>query len=418
MSGSQGGGGTRLGLFEAFGVEIEMMLVDAATLSVRPECDRLMARVGGSESADVEFGDITWCNELTLHVLEFKTSDPAPSLSGLAAKFHGSVRRANQELTAMGARLMPGAVHPWMDPHTETVLWPHEYTEVYHTFDRIFGCSGHGWANLQATHLNLPFKDDEEFARLHAAVRLVLPLLPAISAASPYLDGGRSRVLDARLVAYRGNARRVPSVSGLVVPEPAFTREQYEREILGRIYADMASLDPAGVLRHEWANARGAIARFDRGSVEIRVIDAQECPSADLAVVAAVTEVVRALAVGPLSERDLAQDPSTEALAGLLETTIAKGERAPVDVPGVLAVLGLGASPRTAGEVWQVLLDRFPPHDPEGEWIAPLETILRRGPLARRLVAALGAEPSRAELAEVFGRLCACLEENRAFDGR
>jgi gamma-glutamyl:cysteine ligase YbdK (ATP-grasp superfamily) len=403
------------GLFEAFGVEIEAMLVDAATLAVRPECDRLMERVGGSAGADVELGDIAWSNELTLHVLEQKTNGPAPTLAGLASKFHEGWRRAGRELEAMGARLMPGGVHPWMDPHTETVLWPHEYTEVYHTFDRIFGCSGHGWANLQSTHLNLPFRGDEEFARLHAAIRLVLPLLPAISAASPYLDGVRSPALDARLVAYRGNARRVPSVSGLVVPEPAFTREQYEREILGRIYADMAPLDPEGTLRHEWANARGAIARFDRGTVEVRVIDAQECPSADLAVVAAVTEVVRALAIGPLSERDFARDPSTEALAGLLEATIADGERAPVAVPGLAEILGLGSSPRTAGEVWSTLLDRYPPQDPGGEWTGPLETILRDGPLARRLVAALGDTPDRTELAEVYGRLCACLEENRAF---
>ncbi|NJD19533.1 MAG: glutamate--cysteine ligase, partial [Gemmatimonadetes bacterium] len=235
------------------------MLVDAATLAVRPQCDELMARVGGSEGADVELGDIAWSNELTRHVREQKTNGPAPTLVGLAGKFHAGWRRASDELAAMGARLMPGGVHPWMDPHTETVLWPHEYTEVYHTFDRIFGCSGHGWANLQSTHLNLPFRGDEEFARLHAAIRLVLPLLPAITAASPYLDGRRAPALDARLVAYRGNARRVPSVTGLVVPEPAFTREQYEREILGRIYADMAALDPEGTLRHEWANARGAI---------------------------------------------------------------------------------------------------------------------------------------------------------------
>ncbi|NJD18079.1 MAG: hypothetical protein FIA95_02175 [Gemmatimonadetes bacterium] len=61
-------------------------------------------------------------------------------------------------------------------------------------------------------------------------------------------------------------------------------------------------------------------------------------------------------------------------------------------------------------------MDRFPHHDPEGEWTAPLGTIQRRGPLARRLVAALGETPSRAELAEVYGRLCGCLEENRIFD--
>lgn len=407
----------RPGLFEAYGVEIECMLVNQAGLDVLPRCDELMARVGGDPNADVELGELAWSNELVLHVLEFKTNGPAPSLTGLAAKFHESARLANRELAGMGARLMPGGVHPWMDPHAETVLWPHEYTEVYHAFDRIFGCSGHGWANLQSTHLNLPFRGDEEFGRLHAAVRLVVPLIPALAAASPYLDGRRSAALDARLVAYRGNARRVPSVSGLVVPEPAFTREEYEREILGRIYADMAPLDPDGILRHEWANARGAIARFDRGTVEIRVIDAQECPTADLAVVAAVSSAVRALAVGPLSERDPRHDPGTEALAAVLEGTIADGEEARVDVPGYLPLLGVKGEARSAGDVWRALLDRYPPDDPAGEWTAALDVTLERGPLARRLVAAAGDEPDREHLAAVFGGLCGCLERNELFEG-
>ncbi len=409
--------GPRPGLFEAFGVEVEAMLVDARTLAVRPECDRLMEAVGGAEG-DVEFGDIAWSNELTLHVLELKTNGPAPSLAGLAGKFHDNFLRANRELEAMGSMLMPGGVHPWMDPRTETVLWPHEYTEVYHAFDRIFGCSGHGWANLQSTHLNLPFRGDEEFGRLHAAIRLVLPLVPALSAASPYLEGVRAPALDSRLVSYRGNARRVPSVTGRVVPEPAFSRAQYEREILGRIYADMKELDPEGVLRHEWVNARGAIARFDRSTVEVRVIDAQECPAADLAVVAAVTEVVRALSVGPLAERDPTLDPPTDALAALLEATTVEAERATVALPGLLRALGLDGRERTAGEVWQALLDRFPPRDPDREWSAALEGILVHGPLARRLVAAVGEAPDRDRLADVFRDLCRCLERNEPFEAR
>jgi hypothetical protein len=328
-----------------------------------------------------------------------------------------SVRRANDELATMGARLMPGPVHPWMDPATETRLWPHEYTEVYHTFDRVFGCSGHGWANLQSTHLNLPFHGDEEFGRLHAAIRLVLPLIPALSAASPYLDGRRAGGLDARLIAYRGNARRVPSVTGLVVPEPAHTQAQYEEEILGRIYRDLAPHDPEGVLRHEWANARGAIARFDRGTVEVRVIDAQECPSADVAVVAAVSSVVRALAAGPLADRDVEADPDTEALAAVLGATIERADLAEVDHPGLLAALGLPRAVRSAGDVWRALVDRFPPDDPAGEWTRSLDTILGRGPLGRRLVAAAGASPPPALLHEVWGRLCVCLATDEPFEG-
>ena len=49
------------------------------------------------------------------------------------------------------------------------------------------------------------------------------------------------------------------------------------------------------VPRDEWLNARGAIARFGRGTIEIRVLDVQECPQADLAICAAVVEVLQAL---------------------------------------------------------------------------------------------------------------------------
>jgi hypothetical protein len=343
--------------------------------------------------------------------------------------FHEGVREANERLATFGARLMPGAMHPWMDPATETRLWPHEYTDVYRAFDRIFGTSGHGWANLQSTHLNLPFAGDDDFGRLHAAIRLVLPLIPALAAASPFLDGGRGPALDGRLVMYRGNARRVPSVSGSVVPEPAFSRAEYERDVLGRIYADLAPLDPEGVLRHEWVNARGAIARFDRGAIEVRVIDAQECPSADVAVVAAVTEVVRALADGPLAARDLRADPTTESLACLLEATTLQADAATIDDDSYLRVLGaaglgagVGRAGRpTAGELWCELMDRFPPSDPSGEWAHALETLLADGPLARRMLAATGgadvieAPGGAKQLRGLYVELCACLERNEPF---
>src|SRR5690606_1590064 len=147
------------------------------------------------------------------------------------------------------------------------------------------------------------------------------------------------------LAMYRGNARRVPSVTGSVVPEAVFSRAEYERVVLGRIYGDLAELDPEGVLRHEWVNARGAIARFDRGTVEIRLIDAQECPSADLAVAAAVAALVRMLAAGRGAERDARADPDEAALARLLERTIQAGEEAVLDDPRYLRALGLPGGP-------------------------------------------------------------------------
>src|SRR5262249_40857437 len=154
-----------------------------------------------------------------------------------------------------GARLMPGGMHPRMDPARETRLWPHDCNEIYQAFNKIFDCRGHGWSNLQSVHLNLPFADDEEFGRLHAAVRIVLPILPALAASSPIVEGRPTGAVDSRLEVYRGNSRRIPSITGHVVPEAVFSESGYRDEILAKLYADIAAHDPGGILQHEWLNA-------------------------------------------------------------------------------------------------------------------------------------------------------------------
>src|SRR4029079_12453329 len=133
---------------------------------------------------------------------------------------------------------MPGAMHPWMDPLKEMQLWPYGFKDVYEAFDRIFSTKGHGWANLQSMHINLPFSGDEEFGRLHAAIRLVLPILPAIAASSPIVEGAVSGLLDMRLATYRKTQRRVPSITGSVIPERVFTQRDYESRILDVIARD------------------------------------------------------------------------------------------------------------------------------------------------------------------------------------
>ena len=67
---------------------------------------------------------------------------------------------------------------------------------IYDTFDRIFSCKGHGWANLQSMQINLPFRGDEEFARLHAAIR--------VSVADP--AGPRRELADRRRRAQRASS--------------------------------------------------------------------------------------------------------------------------------------------------------------------------------------------------------------------
>jgi gamma-glutamylcysteine synthetase len=250
------------------------MIVDAATFDVRPICDRLFTAVAGGFVDEIERGPIAWSNELARHVVELKTNGPARALDGLHEAFAADVRAIDEVLARFRARLLGTGMHPWMLPH-ELELWPGGQNEVYESFDRIFGCKGHGWANLQSVHINLPFADDDELTRLHRAIRLLLPMLPALAASSPICEGRRAGWLDYRMEVYRHNADRVPSIAGNVVPEDITGEADYQRVILAPMYRDIAALDTQGVLQEEWLNSRGAIARFDRHAVEIRVVDCQ-----------------------------------------------------------------------------------------------------------------------------------------------
>ncbi len=404
-------------LFERFGVELEYGIAHRGTLDVYPIADRILAPDGGEPESEIQVGDVAWSNELVLHVLEMKTPEPAGALDGLIDAFHAGVQEANRRLAVHDGTLLPAAMHPFMDPLRETRLWPHEYGPVYQAFDRIFGSSGHGWSNLQSTHLNLPFRGDDEFARLHAAIRFLLPLLPALAASSPIVEGKVSPWLDARMAFYRDNANRVPAVAGLVVPEPVRSEAEYRERILGRIYADLARLDPEGTLRHEWVNARGAIARFERGAIEIRVIDVQECPAADLAILAATIAVVRGLCDETTGTVATLNGFATERLAAVLEETIIAADGAVIGDVGYLDLLGIDtAHAMTARDVWAHLVARFPPagHD-AGRWQAALRTILDDGCLARRIRDRLGQNPSPPAIRAVYQELTRCLADGRSF---
>ena len=407
-----------LHLFDAYGVEIEYMIVDAESLAVLPIADKVLFEVAGRFESEVERGEISWSNELVLHVIELKTNGPAPSLAPLPRAFQQHVNQVNNLLAPWGARLMPTSMHPWMVPPEETRLWPHEYRTIYETYDRIFNCRRHGWANLQAVHLNLPFDGDEEFRRLHAAIRLVLPLLPAIAASSPVIERRRSGLLDTRLDVYRDNASAFPSIAGQIIPEPVFSRDAYYHTILQPMCDDIRPLDPDGTLQHEFLNSRGAIARFDRGTIEIRLLDVQECPAADLAICGIVGEVIRALADERWESTSEQQRVATEPLKDVLLDTIRHGEASVIEGPDYLRHFGVPANRISARDVWHHLCETLPPCPDDGlSRQKALDTILRHGPLGRRILACLDEEPSHASLQQVYAELCDCLAEGRLFRG-
>jgi gamma-glutamyl:cysteine ligase YbdK (ATP-grasp superfamily) len=404
---------SRLHLFEGYGVELEYAIVGADTLDVVPLADDLIKAERGRYATDAEVGAMGWSNEFARHVIEVRNLRPVPDLAALAPLFRESVGRMNAHLAPMGARLMPGSMHPWMDPARETRLWERRNRRIYAAYDRIFGCRSHGWANIQSMQLNLPFADDGEFARLHAALRLVLPLLPALTASSPLREGRLTGLMDTRIAEYRRNQECVPSVAGDLVPETARGRAEYERTVLAPMYRAIAPLDPGGLLRHEWLNSRGAIARFDRSAIEVRLADIQECPRADVAVAMFVARIAQLLVEERWTGLPAQEAWDAKRLLSILLGTARDAEEAVIGDADYLRAFGYPRARARAGDLL-VHLAAFLVEETPGS-LDPLRAIFRRGTLARRIARALGPEAGRGRMREVYEELCECLARGTLF---
>jgi len=402
-----------LNLFEGIGVELEYMIVNRDTLDILPVADELIRHVVGSYSNDFEKESICWSNELALHLVELKTCGPVATLAETNPLFLKDIKWINEIVSDMNGMLMPSGAHPWMDPCREARLWPHGQRTIYETYHRIFNCEGHGWTNLQSCHLNLPFNGSDQFGRLHAAIRLVLPIIPAIAASTPILDGKIQPYLDTRMEYYRTNSARISSITGEIIPEPIFTPNAYTKEIFARMYRDIEPFDPEGILRDEWLNARGAIARFDRNAIEIRIIDVQECPDADLAIAAAICGVLKAI----ISEKWCSfSDQMTwqvDPLKKILMDTVRTAEGAVITDKDYLQVFGLAEQKAlSAGELWSYLAGQI---EIEEELAPTFNMLVGQGSLASRILRVLAGEITRKNLAEVYRELSECLKNNRLF---
>jgi gamma-glutamyl:cysteine ligase YbdK (ATP-grasp superfamily) len=409
-----------LHLFEGVGIEVEYMLAERASLDVAPVADRLLMHAAESSTPvnDYTHGDLGWSNELVMHLVELKNLRPTSDLANLGRRLQDELAGMNDRLANFDARLVPGGMHPWMNPAKETRLWPHENADIYRAYDAIFDCRAHGWANVQATHVNLPFATDEEFARLHAAVRIILPILPALAAASPYADGRSTGILDYRMECYRRNADAIPELNGEIIPEPVVTRRDYEREVLQPMYRAVAPHDPRGLLQHEWLNARGAIPRFDRSAIEIRVLDTQECPRMDVAFAALIADLAEHLCENELYRSAPDVQLPTRMLAGIFVTCTHEADRARITEPDYASIFGAPRRDCTASALWQTIAEMLERRNSSraGVWREPLEYVLTRGPLARRLLRAVGPRPSRSALHELYTALADALVEGRPFD--
>ena len=186
------------------------------------------------------------------------------------------------------------------------------------------------------------------------------------------------------------------------------------------MYRDIAPYDPEKILQHEFLNSRGAIARFDRNAIEIRILDILENPTADIAVASLIASALKGLVRETFLPMDLMMQWPQDPLVDIFLKIIRKAENAIVDDTRYLRAFGIrnGKSCR-ADELWRLIFNRCLGFDKfEDSSRRVLEFIMEQGTLAGRILSALEGDYRKERIKEVYRNLCDCLNDGRLFDHR
>lgn len=394
-------------IFSCAGIEVEYMIVDKKTLDIKPIADLLLKEAKGKMTSDYRNKEITWSNELVSHLIELKTEKPMKDFEKIARLLSENIKKINKILEKHNCKLMPSSMHPWMNPSKETVLWKHDYNKIYEKYNEIFSCKGHGWSNIQSVHLNLPFANDKELRQLNSATRIILPLLPAICASSPIIEGKKGPYSDTRLKYYYSNQKKVPTITGQVVPEVIKTKKEYKKIILEPMYKEIKTYDQEGLLKEEWLNSRGAIARFDRNAIEIRLMDVQENPYMDLAISNFVFETLKHLL--KKNKLEEMEKISCKELKKILMECTKKGEKAVIKNKKYLKILGVNKT-----KAKDILKELAKKTKIPTKLKKQLNTILTKGTLSTRIMKDI-KKMDKKNIHKTYNKLTTCLEKNKPF---
>ncbi len=407
--------------FEVCGLELEYAVVDR-DLNAASLVEDALGALAGHPASDVDLGAVGFSNEIMDHVIEIKTTWPPRRLTDAERHLHEGVARLSTLLhSRFDARLLPTGMHPWLRPETARV-WTRSNHAIYATYQRHFDVHTHGWANVQAVHVNLPLGTEAEGVALLNATALLVPYLPAFSASSPIHDGELQAAVDNRMAHVLAHQQRIPSTCGDVVPEPLTSYRQYRREVLQPMYDDVDRLGDAEAIRHEFLNARGAVVKFSRKSIEVRVIDVQECVKMDVALAALTRAALQGLVAGMTSGKIARPDQAL--LVDDLRDVVSRGTAAEVHAPHLRSGdVRDGPIPVRDAMKRLLALARRHARKDEEPFLDLLEPTIERGNLSERIVATLLPHTEDEEAfvdatRRLYVELSECLRENAPWSGR
>jgi gamma-glutamyl:cysteine ligase YbdK (ATP-grasp superfamily) len=278
----------------------------------QPVNDRIIEELHGSVVNEFRLGDVNLSKELQKTVLEIVPAVPASDLIQLEGWLQSGVGELIRRI-GNRYRLLGLGMHPLLRLE-QSAVWEHEDKEIYDCYDRLFDIRQHGWLNIQALQINIPFRDEAEMVALYNRLRSLIPYLAAIGASSPMVEGALTGKADNRLVYYRRNQSRLPIIAHNLVPAKLRSLADY-KSIQQQMYQELDKHD-ANILCHEWVDSRGVIVRFSRDCVEVKAIDEQECIKSDMAITAFALALLR-------SPLELEEDE--DALLDMTEKAIERG---------------------------------------------------------------------------------------------
>ncbi|MGQ0815706.1 MAG: glutamate-cysteine ligase family protein [Gemmatimonadota bacterium] len=415
-------GGTKYKLFEVAGLELEYAIVDR-DLNVVSLVEPAFRVLAGRGTSDVDLGAIGFSNEFADHVLELKTQQPLHSMTEIEQMLYEGIQRFSAVLSdEFGARLLPTGMHPWFDP-MHGRLWTRSGLRIYTTYARLFEVRTHGWMNVHASHVNLPFGDERETIALLNASSLLIPYLPAIAASSPVHDGKLHDTVDGRVAYLTQIQTGVPESCGTLVPEFSESFADYRKNILQQMYAALDELPDTGAVRYEFFNARAAALRFSRKALEIRVLDTQECVKMDVALAAFVRWSLKHLTQLLLDAR--IKLPDHELLVEDFQATIQHGTEAWVHAPHAETARNANGCARVK-DVLKLLLAGARAHAPmqDMKYLDLVERVIESGSLSERIrnhllpYASRSADEFNEATRHLYSQLIDSLEANEPWQGR
>jgi carboxylate-amine ligase len=255
------------------GIEEEFAILEPTTLDLTPRFEQL--RASARERDPLLAAAIT--GELISSEIEI-VSGRGENLADALRRQREHRRRLFALAAEQDAALAATGTHPWADYREQPIIDTEHYRRVERDLQYV------AWRNNTfSLHVHVGVNDIDRAVRACDRLRPVLPLLLAVSANSPYLDGRDSGLHSARTQSFTRNFPRCG------IPD-AFGGWRSYRQYIEFLLRTSSIVEFTQV----WWSVRP---HFGFGTVEVRICDAQstaaESDALAALIVACVAQAVR-----------------------------------------------------------------------------------------------------------------------------